>query len=237
MQTSLPVAIPKVPERYQQYVPYAFPIIASLVGMLIALAVLVPTINDVLILKSETEANGERSQILSSKSKILQDIDQAKITAELAKTDAALPSDKDVAGFLATINEIAASSGSTVESSQLVTSGTAKASEKNALDFQIIVKGNFATIKGFLTKVETARRVMVVKSMSLNVGEAGTLSADLSITGYYEPASTIPNVEGPLPERGASQEKILADLDKRTIYIPPATAPSASGRSDPFAGF
>lgn len=236
MRLTLP-GLDKVPAKYQPYVPYALPVASAAVAFVVALLLLVPTLTEIFTLKGEAEATTLRAEILEGKVKVLQDIDQAKLTADLAKTDAALPSDNDVAGFLATINEIAASSGSSLEAAQLVTSGANKASEKNALDFQVIVKGNFATIKGFLTKVETARRVMVVKSVSINVGEAGKLSADLSITGYYEPTTVVTNVETALPVRGAAQEKILADLDKRTIYIPPATTPSVSGRSDPFAGF
>lgn len=227
----------KVPPKYQPYIPYALPVAASFFAFVVALLFLVPTVNDIFTLKGEVEADNTRAEILEGKVKILQDIDQAKLTADLSKTDVALPSDNDAAGFLATISEIAVSSGSSLEAAQLVTSGASKASEKNALDFQVIVKGNFATIKGFLTKVETARRVMVVKSVSINVGEAGRLSADLGITGYYEPTTIVTNVETALPVRGPAQEKILADLDKRTIYIPPATTPSVSGRSDPFAGF
>lgn len=227
----------KVPPRYRPYIPYALPIGASFLALVVALLFLVPSVTDIFSLKAEVEADSARADVLESKVKVLQDIDQAKLTADLAKTDAALPSSKDEAGFLATISEIATSSGSSLEAAQLVTSGSSKASEKNALDFQVIVKGNFATIKGFLTKIETARRVMVVKSVSINVGEAGRLSADLGITGYYEPTTVVTNVETALPTRGSAQEKILADLDKRTIYIPPATTPSVSGRSDPFAGF
>lgn len=236
MKLNLPF-LEKIPPKYQPYVPYALPVAASFFAFVVALLFLVPAVTDIFSLKAEVEADGARADVLESKVAVLQDIDQAKLTADLAKTDAALPSDNDVAGFLATINEIATSSGSSLEAAQLVTSGANKASEKNALDFQVIVKGNFATIKGFLTKVETARRVMVVKSVSINVGEAGRLSADLGITGYYEPLTVVTNVETALPTRGPAQEKILADLDKRTIYIPPATTPSVSGRSDPFAGF
>lgn len=227
----------KIPPRYRAYIPYALPIGASFLSLIVALLFLVPSVTDIFTLKAEVEAESSRADVLESKVKVLQDLDQAKLTADLAKTDAALPSGKEEAGFLATINEIATSSGSSLEAAQLVTSGASKASEKNALDFQVIVKGNFATIKGFLTKVETARRVMVVKSVSLNVGEAGRLSADLGITAYYEPLTVVTNVETALPVRGSAQEKILADLDKRTIYIPPTTTPSVSGRSDPFAGF
>ncbi len=226
----------RIPARYQPYLPYALPIGASVIGLGIALTLLLPNINDIVTIKSQADADGVKSQSLDTKSKALQGLDQAKLTSELVNTTGAIPSDKDVAGFLGEFSLIAGKAGASVDTAQLVTS--AAKGEKNSLNFQVIIKGGFANIKGFLTSIETARRVMVVKSISINVSEDKKLSADLTITGYYEPLANISaNLEDSLPERNALQEKLLVDLQKRTIYAAPAsTTPSVSGRSDPFSG-
>jgi hypothetical protein len=198
--------------------------------------ILLPSINSALALKSEVDANGVKAQVVKDKVIALRGQDQAKLTAELAKTEAALPSDKDAARFLATLSELAVTSGASVDNAQLVTTGTSRGSEKNALDFQVIIRGPFAAVKGFLTNIETTRTVMAVKSMTINLGEAGKLTADLSITGYYEPLTTgVTAIDLPLPDRTAEHEKVLAELDRRTIYVAPTPTPSVSGRSDPFS--
>lgn len=228
----------RVPAQYQPYVPYAMPIIAATLGLVMAVAFLLPNVNELISLKSQADDDAARASNLDAKAKKLQGLDQSKLNAELVNTTGAIPSDKDVAGFLSEFSTIAANAGATIDTAQL-SPQSAVTKEKNALDFQVIIKGNFATIKGFLTKIETARKVMIVKSISINVSEDKKLSADLTITGYYEPLATLSaSLDDPLPERTDIQEKLLVDLQKRTIYAPPvSTTPSVSGRSDPFSGF
>lgn len=228
----------RIPAKYQPYIPYALPIIAATLGLLLAVGLLLPNVNELISLKSQADDDATRATSLATKVKKLQDLDQAKLNSELVNTTGAIPSDKDVAGFLSEFSTIAGNAGVWIDTAQL-SPQAATTKEKNALDFQVIIKGSFTTIKGFLTRIETARKVMVVKSISINVAEDKSLSADLTITGYYEPfANLSANLEDPLPDRTDTQEKLLVDLQKRTIYAPPvSTTPSVSGRSDPFSGF
>lgn len=227
----------RVPTQYHQYLPYLFPAVSFLISLVVLLLILLPAVTDIVTLKADADTNQDRAKTLITKVTDLQNLDQAKLTAELVNTTQALPSDKDVAGFLSNINQIASSTGASLEAAQLITTITAKPSEKNALDFQVIIKGNFANIKGFLTKIETSRRVMLVKSLSINLSDNQVLVADMNITGYYEPQVTQVAADDTLPKLTAAQEQLLTDLEKRTIYIPPTGTPSVSGRSDPFAGF
>lgn len=227
----------RIPSSLQPYLAYLIPVVAAAIALIIIVVVLLPSVNDIVTLKADADSNQGRAQSLSGKISDLQNLDQAKLTDELVNTTQALPSDKDVAGFLANINQITSSTGASLEAAQLITTLSTKPSEKNALDFQVIIKGNFANIKGFLTKIETVRRVMVVKSLSINLSDNKVLVADMNITGYYEPQVTVVGLDDSLPKMTATQEKILTDLEKRTIYTPSVGTPSSSGRSDPFAGF
>jgi Tfp pilus assembly protein PilO len=229
----------KVPAAYQKYLRYGFPALAVVVAIMAVVLYILPGINDDLALKEEVDANAAKAQALDAKIATLQGVSIDNLTADLAKAEVALPTEKDIAGFLANINQITANSNTSIQGAQLIAqAAVSKTTTSNAIQFQLIIKGNYPALRTFLTKVETARRVMTLLSININAADNGQLAADLSVDTYYEPAPAVtPGNPDPLPVRTAAQTGILAQLDNRTNLVPPIPTPSSSGRVDPFSGF
>lgn len=234
-----------VPDSYKKYLQYLLPVVALAVGLAISAFGMVPAINDDSVAKASADASALRLSAMGSKISQLKSLtqDQTTLTEDLAKASAAMPSDKDVAGLLANINQDANASNATVQSAQLIagalSSGTSGSQVQNkVVSFQLSIAGPFPVIKDFLTKVETTRRVIVVKTLAINGANSTSLTADMSIETYYEPEPNVqPGSDDPLPTLSSQMDKILADLDSRTNYVPAIPTPSSAGRSDPFSGF
>jgi Tfp pilus assembly protein PilO len=242
---NLPVPEVPVPAKYQSWLRFIYPAAAVVISLLAFSLLIVPTLNDAVNLKSETDNNGDKAKNLDQKLTTLKAANKDKLNDDLSKLEAALPSDKDVAGFLTNINQDASSAGASVSSVQLVpvssvassTAGAVVNTSKNVLEFNITVTGGYPNVRGFLTRIETTRRVMSVKTVGLTSSD-NKLSASLVIDTYYEPLPLIVSGNSDsLSARTAAQDKIFSDIDNRTGTAPPITTPNASGRGDPFSGF
>ena len=244
---NIPVPDVPVPEQYRSWLKYLYPLVALIIAAAAFMLLILPTLNDALVLKSEGDDNSAKASNLDQKLSTLKSADKTKLNDDLSKLEGALPTDKDAAGFLANINQNANTAGVAVSSVQLVPSPSAAASpaagatagataSRNILEFQVSVTGDFPKVHDFLTRVETTRRVMAVKSIALSFDKA--LTAAFTIDTYYEPAPTVvPGNFDTLPTRSAAQDKIFSAIDSRTVAVPPITTPNTSGRTDPFSGF
>src|SRR2546429_4448782 len=243
---NLPVPEMPVPDKYQPWLKFIYPIVAVLIALLAFSLLIIPTLNDAVSLKGETDANGDKAKNLDQKLQVLKSANKDKLNEDLSKLEGALPSDKDAAGFLANVNQDAASAGMPVGGVQLVpvavsaapsTAGATQTSGKNVIQFDVTINGAYPNVRGLLTKLETTRRVMAVNNISLTSSD-NKLSATLTIDTYYEPVPLIISGNAdPLPTRTPAQDKIFSGIDSRTVASPPIATPNASGRSDPFSGF
>lgn len=236
---NIPVPEVPVPEQYRPWLKFIYPVIAVVIALAAFTLLILPTLNDTLLLKSESDENATKASNLDQNVQTLKSANVDKLKDDLDKLEGALPSDKDAAGFLTNVTQDANSAGVSISGVQLVpatpTTGAA-AGAGNVLEFQMVVSGPYPSIRGFLTKIETTRRVMEVNNILLN-SQDSKLSASLTIDTYYEPAPKI--VAGstdPLPQWSASN-KVFGDIDSRTVVSPPIATPNAAGRTDPFSGF
>lgn len=242
---NIPVPDVPVPDQYRPWLKYIYPIVALLIAAGAFALLILPTLNDALALKTEGDQNSATATILDAKLSTLKSADKTKLNDDLDKLEGALPTDKDAAGFLANINLNANTAGVSIQSVQLVPAAAAAASatpgagastSANVLEFQVAVNGDFPKVRDFLTRIETTRRVMAVKSIALTFDK--DLTASLSIDTYFQPAPTVvPGNVDLLPARTGAQDKIFTDIDSRTVIVPPIITPNASGRTDPFSGF
>jgi Tfp pilus assembly protein PilO len=240
------IPVPNVPvsDKYQPWLKFIYPVVALAIALTAFSLLIIPTLNDAVALKSESDDNSTKAQNLDQKLQILKGVNNTKLNDDLSKLEGALPSDKDAAGFLTNITEDAATAGVTLGGVQLVpatttavTGTTAATAANKVIEFEMVVNGAYPNIRGFLTKLETTRRVMEVTN-TLMTSSDNKLSASLTIDTYYEPAPTVlTGNDSPLPIRTSAQDKIFQDIDSRTVASPPIVTPNTSGRIDPFTGF
>ena len=101
---NLPVPEMPVPDKYQPWLKFIYPIVAVLIALLAFSLLIIPTLNDAVSLKGETDANGDKAKNLDQKLQVLKSANKDKLNEDLSKLEGALPSDKDAAGFLANVN-------------------------------------------------------------------------------------------------------------------------------------
>ena len=246
MNPTVDISLPKpnIPSSYQKYVPYAVPVGAGVALFILILLIFVPGLSPISALlppwgdltSHNDTINQQQAQVDRIKQKInmLNQLDQTKLTANLAKAEDGIPDDKDIASTLAVISQIAAAAGTSVTSSSLL---TAQSAEKNSVSYQISLRGTYPAVKDWLVKLENAKRIMTVKSVNLSVADSGQITADMILNSYYEPLPQVSAADAPLAQTSAAQDQLLAQLDSRTNYPSPTPSTTPSGRADPFAGF
>lgn len=122
-------------------------------------------------------------------------------------------------------------------SPQPSTSSSASSSSVQNVDFSMSLSGSFTDYLNFLKNVETSTRLIVIKSMTVQMGqeEASPVTFQLVGTAFYKPKVTIADS---IDNIKVSQDTINTFLNLKS-YAQPINLPQESGfgRTNPFEGY
>jgi len=117
------------------------------------------------------------------------------------------------------------------------TSTSASSSSVQNVDFTMSLSGSFTDYLNFLKNVETSTRLIVIKSMTVQMGqeEASPVTFQLVGTAFYKPKVTIADS---IDNIKVSQDTINTFLNLKS-YAQPINLPQESGfgRTNPFEGY
>lgn len=207
------------------------------VSVLLIAFLILPWVGEISRLMSDIKIEDDRNKKLKAKEKQLAVIDQEEISKNLSDLTAALPNEKEIPALVSGVTRLSQESGLTMEGMQINPGevSTPSAKPKEDVEFILTLKGSPEALKGFLSNLERAKRLISVKDLSASIfGDSSTFTVSLGLKAPFESFAPPPeDVSTPLPEVTSEQEKVLAEINKFTDYTIPVAA-GATGKQDPF---
>ncbi len=166
-----------------------------------------------------------KTAILSAKYSTLSSLDESQLAAGGNDLLRAIPSDKDVATILATIEQTANASGLSVVNLTIANPGSLateaalrQSAEEKQLGSGIItsgvtVEGPFANIKTYLNTLQRVRRLLRLQSAEVTIREGGVARANITVESFWAALpTTLGDIAAPLPPRSTSEDELLARI-------------------------
>lgn len=228
-------------EKYsKKYSLYIFVGVGVIVAYLMLQQLIIPTATQTFENYQLLTTKKEQLAELTKKRTILQSISEETLTF-LADAEAALPSEKDAAGVLismdnltrltsfgvASINlspgvvstESAKPTASAVEGQTEVAVNPNIRKGAEFLPVTIVTSGTTDQFLDFIQRLENSRRVMDIETIALSITPDGSLlDAQISLVAYYLPAiTTIGKVDSALPNVTEDEQATLENLSSMPV--------------------
>lgn len=160
---------------------------------------------------------------LSAKYSTLGSLDESQLALDGNDLLGAIPSDKDVATILSTIEQTANSSGLEIVNVTIANPGSLateaaqrQSQEEKQLGSGIIssgvtVEGPLANVKTYLSTLQRVRRLLRVQSVEVRIREGGVARANITLDSFWAPLpATLGDIAAPLPPRSTQEDELLA---------------------------
>jgi Tfp pilus assembly protein PilO len=234
--------------KYGKSVPVGFkvfvvPVIVLIVIFAVSLLVIRPKINDILKIRKEITQNQQKLDKLDKKLSSLKVLGKEEIKTQLKTLSAAIPSAKDPANLVITIEKLAADSSITLESFSLTPGGISTQSAQtdkttDRMDFKLALRGTYQSLKDFLANSLKTVRIIAVQSISVSAGgETGELDFATELSSFYNPLPKITSEpESAIEELTRDELELIENLGQTAQFNQPESA-TYSARPNPFAPF
>ena len=166
-----------------------------------------------------------KTAILSAKYSTLSSLDESQLALDGNDLLRAIPSDKDVATILATIEQTANASGLSVVNLTIANPGslaTEAAQRQSAEEKQlgsgiitsgVTVEGPLANVKTYLNTLQKVRRVLRVQSAEVTIRQGGIGRANITVESFWAALpTTLGDIAAPLPPRSSQEDELLAQI-------------------------
>lgn len=237
---------------------YLFPSFTFLVTLLLFNFVVKEKVFEIFKVRGEIREQREKLSRLIEKHTALAALDEITLKEQFLHANEALPSDRDVAGFLAQVERTALESGLLIESVSLEGGGIAtESAEKQEAPSQkksedrfrskVVIKGEVARIIDFLQKLLNSRRVVELSKVQLaapltQVATPSAMVATLTIDVFFKLLpKTMGVVEAPLPQITQKEKEVYEQLSLLPFLSQPMALPgeieleaTAGARVSPF---
>lgn len=237
---------------------YLFPSFSLLVILLLFSFVVKGKILEIFKIRGEIRSQRERLSRLIEKQTALAALDETTLKEEFLLANEAIPSKRDVAGFLAQVERIALESGLLVEGVSLEGGGIATESaeeqetsaRKKGEDMfrsRVAIKGEVERIRDFLSKLLKSRRVVEVNKVQLTAPFSQTatpsaMTAILTVDVFFKLLpETMGAAEAPLPQITQKEKEVYEQISSFPFLSQPLALPGGieisatpSARTSPF---
>lgn len=238
-----------------KYRPFFMPLIILMLIIILTISFVQPKISEIASLRQKTEVNKVKLDNLTQKAGLLSSLDQNQLRLKFKTLESALPSEKDIPGFLVAMQKIAneasvsvdkvelsAGSISTPSAQAQATTAKSMQTEPDLVSAKVTITGTFTGLRQFLDKASQARRLLNIKGVSLGSNAAqkasGPISLELIFSIYYQLLPTsLGEIASPLPQVTSDEDRIYQTVAKYPLYSTFEEAGSLSvpvGKSDPF---
>lgn len=204
-------------ENYKQFVKanklVIVPILVGISSIIIIVFIIIPQVLSYFNIKTEINQGQSKLTILEAKAKELNNLDQSETDNGLKVVSTVLPSDADIAGVIAELQDLA--SKSNLELSHVGYINSQSATEKKN-NFQIEVKliGPLVNLRTFLLSLQNYPRIIQVENIVVQQ-TSKSVESTVPLTVYYasEKPSIVSSVDKPIVPLSEDQKKILSQLD------------------------
>lgn len=247
------VRIRKIFRIYQGLIFSVLILIGVGVGLLWGV---IPTIQKLISLRSETSDLVRQTGLLRTKAGILSASDEETYKNYLSELAIAVPTDKSLTSVFSTIDGLGALTGVTLSDftltkpGSLATSSAAKQSveEKqvgsNLLPFSLTVTGSYDQIHKFLAEAIHVRRFFRVRNFDIFFESGDSISVKMGMDAFYAPLPTkLGSVEQPIDPLSEQDEEVITKVVSFTVLSQQVAdvesnenlSPTTSSREDPFS--
>lgn len=184
----------------RKYRAYALPFLIAFLILFLSFYVLKPKIESSLVLSKEMDKSSVKLLALTKKVNALAALDPSELKEMFNMVNTAIPSDKDIPGFMLGIGRIAQEASVSVglievSPGSISTSSSEIAQNKKAgqqpITAKVTVTGLFQNIISFISKATNGRRLLKIEGINLSGAGAQKLnepiSMSFSISLYYQP--------------------------------------------------
>lgn len=252
-------------EVISSYLKMAAPIAVVLASVLVLVLVVWPKFSDVLALRRVNDELSDRAQKLESKAQKLSSYDKSELESQLGRSEALIPSDKEVFSLVAQIERAASSAGVVLNKVDvspgsvgnaaggainvpIANSGTAPTPADTAagttpkVQLKVSISSDYKSFLQFLNNVLAFSRTLVVRDLTLSAVSGteqagGQIRTLITIDAYYLPLpKELSSIEAPIEDLTPSEIARLNQVRAGSSGAP-ALPPVQGGRSDLFAPF
>lgn len=242
----------KILDKYRSYL---MPLAILLLIVVLTVSFVEPKISEIASLQQKISANKVRLDNLTQKANLLNSLDPGQLRVKFKTLEGALPSEKDIPGFLVQMQKIANEASVSVDKVELsagsISTGSAqtqattaktKKTEPDLVSAKVTITGTFTGLRQFLDKASQARRLLNIKGVNLGGNAAqkanGPISLELIFSVYYQSLPiSLGEIASPLPQVSTDEEKVYQTVAKYPLYSTFEGAGSVNvpvGKSDPF---
>lgn len=242
----------KMLDRYRAFF---LPALTLVLIVVLTATFIQPKLTDILQQQQEIAQGQTRLDRLTQKSSLLSSLDVNQLRTKFKTMEGALPSEKDVPGFLVEMQKIANEASVSVDKVELSAGSLSTSSAQTAttnsrtlsktvpsLDAKVTLTGTFGNLRLFLDKVSRVRRLVNIKGISLGGNQAqkasGSISLDFGFSLYYQALPTsLGEISQELPQITSDENKTYQIISAYPLYSTFEDAGSISvpvGKSDPF---
>lgn len=207
---------------YQGFIVSLALLVFTFVGVLVGILPVVRSSIDMLDLIQKLES---RTQVLSTKQRFLDTLDEVSVRKNLQILLSAVPSGKDVPSVLATTDSLVSGSGlgmidmSITNLGSIATEAATRKSDEekrigsSLLPFTLTVEGNLTNFKDFLTRSVAIRRLVRVRSFTAIVTTSGAIQVNINLDAFYNPLpKALGSVDQPLPVATDEEQALLTRI-------------------------
>ncbi|MCL5675802.1 MAG: type 4a pilus biogenesis protein PilO [Patescibacteria group bacterium] len=248
-----------IKKNIQRYRDYFLPFAVLLLIIVLTMSFLQPKISDIIFVQKDLNNASQRLSKLTGKAAGLSSLDVNLLKTKYKILEGALPSQKDIPGFLIEMQRIANEASISVDKVELsagsLSTPSASAVNTNvanraagseilpdAISAKVTITGTFDSIRQFLDKISMARRLVNIRGINLGGGQSqkasGPISLELIFSLYYKPLpKTLGEISDPLPEGTPQDDKVYQQISAYPLYSSFEGAGSVSvpvGKTDLF---
>lgn len=198
---------------YQKYKSYLLPMLFFAVSWIVFFVYVFPSLQQFFALRDQITASEETIAQMQQNYNTLLQMDNTKLTGQLAIANAALPAEPDYAGILTTISNATGQSGVTLNDYSFqvgnLTTGTPGSSGNQTVQLSLSLQGDIGTLKKFMTALSQSLPLSEIAQIAITSPTTANVSANF----FYIPENKpLFNPANPLPVLTATQENLLGTL-------------------------
>ena len=214
---------------------YFVPLLFIIGSILTGLMLIFPTVEQTLVVRSETAILEEKRAKLSAKAQVLEGVNENGLKGDLAAAEISLPTDKSVSGIIFGLETLAASAGATLTgfstevgkistpAARLATESAVTETEELVLPYEVKnikveaqILGDYDSIQNFLTQINKVNRLIGLDSVKFDKD-----TGKIVLLVFYQPrASNLGAVESPVEDITAAERNFLRQAAQYTLATP-----------------
>jgi Tfp pilus assembly protein PilO len=215
----------------RKYRAYLLPVVVLLLIIWLSLQIVKPKIESIVRLDNEMKLSRMKLEVLLKKANALSVLDPIQLKDMFDTLNTAIPSDKDIPGFMLGIGRAAQEASVSVGLVE-VSPGSVSTSSADKIDSKksitpvtakVTVRGTFANIISFVSKITNGRRLLKIEGINLSGAGAQRVNEQLSmvfsILVYYQPLpESLGEISLPIVNITDSEEKDFLMLRNFPYY-------------------